>query len=79
MSRNAFPTGIFQSGWNAAKQSTSFEQTGTSPGMTMAHYFLGCMLTGLAANPATMLNMEEHLDYAIRVAIKAADETNLWA
>ena len=76
--KNVFPHGIFMSGWDASKQNTTFHQTGQTPGMSTAHYFLGCMLTGLASNPSTMLNMEEHLQYAMRVAITAAEESDKW-
>lgn len=48
-------------------------------GMTIAHYFLGQILSGLASNPTMMLNIEEHLDYAIRLAETAANKTEHWS
>ena len=78
MSRPAFPHAIYSSGWDATKQRTSYEETGTSPGMTVGHYFLGHILSGLASNPATMLNIEEHLDYAVKLADLAEKKTAGW-
>lgn len=78
MSKGAFPHPLYQSGWDAQKQRISYEQTGVAPGMTVGHYYLGCILGGLASNPTTMLNMEDHLEYAIRLADLAEKKTDHW-
>lgn len=78
MSKGVFPHPIYQSLWDAQKQRTTYEQTGTSPGMSVGHHFLGCILMGLASNSATMLNMEDHLEYAIRLAELAEKKTDHW-
>lgn len=46
------------------------------PGMSTAEVFLAHILTGLASNPATMLDIESHLDYAIRMASLAQQKAS---
>jgi hypothetical protein len=51
------------------------EPAGCYSGMTLAQFYLAHILTGLAANPSTMLNVEDHIDYAIRMAKMAAEKS----
>lgn len=76
--KSMHPHPIYQSGWDNQRGRSTYEQTGTNPGMSTAHFFLGHILTGLASNPATMLNIEEHLDYAIKLAELAHNKTQHW-
>lgn len=48
------------------------EPAGCNPGMTLEQFYLAHILTGLASNPGTMLNVEDHIDYAVRMAKMAA-------
>ena len=77
--KSAFPYTVVTSTWDNVAQRSVREPSGTMPGMTTAHYFLGHILGGLASNPTTMLNMEEHLEYAIRLAKLADEKTSEWA
>lgn len=65
---NVFPYGYYQSRYNSEKNQTEWFKTSDSPGMTMRQYYLGQILIGLAHNPATMLDPETHIDYAVKLA-----------
>ena len=68
MSYNVHPYPLFTSRWDGAAGRSVWEQNGFSPGMSVKQLYLAHILGGLASNPATMLNIEEHLDYAIKLA-----------
>lgn len=77
MARSAFPYNIIASAWRDGHN--VHEPSAAMPGMSIEHYFLGQILCGLAMNPVTMLNIEEHLDYAIRLSELAARKTDsMW-
>lgn len=78
MHRAVFPSPIFTGHFDAAQSKTVHQQTSATMGMSVCHYFLGQILSGLAANPVTMLDIESHLDYAIRLAEEAEKRTTHW-
>lgn len=67
MSTFAFPHTTY------VRNGAVMEPTYTYSGMTLKQYYLGCILQGLASNPATMLNIDDHLVYAERLARSAAN------
>ena len=48
------------------------EPSYTEPGMSLEAFYFAHILGGLASNPTTMLNIEDHMAYAERMARKAA-------
>lgn len=44
------------------------EPVGSSTGMSIRQMYMAHILAGLASNPTTMLNIEDHLEYAWRMA-----------
>ncbi len=64
---NVHPMPIFTSGWDAQRQRNTYEQTGSAMGMTVKQLWMGQMLVAMANNPATMLDPEHHVDYAVKL------------
>ena len=67
MTYNVHPYPIIQSSYNSAKNGYDYQQSSYNPGMTVKQLWLGQILASMAANPATMLDPETHVDYAIKL------------
>lgn len=76
--RNVHPQDYFQSSYDASKNRSVWEKSGQNPGMTIGHYYLAHILQAIAANPATMLDPEAHVDYAVKLAKLAMEKTDGW-
>jgi hypothetical protein len=66
----AFPSTVYQRGNPGDRP---MEPYYTVHGMSLQAFYLAHILTGLASNPATMLNIEEHMDYAVKLSALAAN------
>lgn len=67
MTHTVHPQPIFQQHWDSQKSRTVWEQTGFMPGMTVKQLWMGQMLVAMTNNPATMLDPEHHVDYAVKL------------
>jgi hypothetical protein len=67
MSYQVHPYPLFTSYHNPATNRTEYQASGHSPGMTVKQLWLGQILASIAVNPATMLDPETHVEYAIKL------------
>lgn len=64
---NVYPTPTFVCNYDAQKNRTVNEQSGITPGMTVKQLMLCHVLGAMVTNPATMLDPEAHVDYAVKL------------
>lgn len=67
MSYQAHPYPTYGSYFDSQKNRTVFEQNGFIPGMSVKQLWLGQIIAAMAGNPATMLDPEAHVDYAVKL------------
>lgn len=67
MSYQVHPYPVYSSSYDSQKNRNVYEQTSCMQGMSVKQLWMGQVLAAIAANPATMLDPEHHVDYAVKL------------
>jgi len=74
MSHQVHPYPTFVSNYDSEKNRWIYEQSAYAPGITVRQLYLVHILAAIASNPATMLDPETHVDYAVKLATLAYEK-----
>lgn len=74
---NVHPFPYFTTNYNPQTNKTEYQMSGCTPGMTVKQLWMGQVLAAMATNPATMLDPETHVEYAIKLVELAYSKLNI--